>query len=88
MDLEALARQGFPMEFADLFKQVRTEVADVGRIAARPGMPTLVLSHFVPATRTTAPERWIERIEKDYDGRIIVAEDLMRMPVAKPSVTG
>ena len=86
MDLEALARQGFPMEFADLFKQVRTEVADVGRIAARSGVPTLVLSHFVPATRTIALERWIERIEKDYDGRIIVPEDLMRMPVAKPSL--
>jgi hypothetical protein len=61
--------------------EVHTEVSHVGRIAAAAGVPTLALNHFVPASRTTAPQQWTKRISEHYDGRIIVAEDLTSLPV-------
>jgi ribonuclease BN (tRNA processing enzyme) len=85
MDLDAMVAEGFPEDWSDAFKAVHTEVSDVGRIAAAADVPTLVLNHFVPPSRTTAPQQWIERIGKDYDGRVIVAEDLMSVPVRRPA---
>jgi ribonuclease BN (tRNA processing enzyme) len=67
----------------NLFKSVHTEVSDVGRIAAAAGVPTPALNHFVPASRTTAPQQWIKRISEHFNGRIIVAEDLMSLPVRR-----
>jgi ribonuclease BN (tRNA processing enzyme) len=81
MDTEAMIAEGLPAGLADVFRGVHTEVSDVGRIAAQAGVPVLALNHFVPAARRTDPQRWIDRISKDYDGRVIVAEDLMRMTV-------
>jgi len=81
MDIEAMIAEGLPAELADVFRRVHTEVSDVGRIAAQAGVPVLALTHFVPAARRTDPQRWADRISKDYDGRVIVAEDLMRIAV-------
>jgi ribonuclease BN (tRNA processing enzyme) len=83
MDFDAMVAEGFPDELGDMFRAVHTEVSDVGRIAAEAGVPALVLNHFVPATRRTEPEQWIDRISKDYDGQVIVAEDLMSLPVPR-----
>ena len=83
MDIDAMIAEGFPEDLADVFKSVHTEVSDVGRIAAAAGVPTLALNHFVSAPRTTAPQQWIKRISEHYDGRIIVAEDLMSLPVRR-----
>jgi ribonuclease BN (tRNA processing enzyme) len=81
MDIDAMIAEGFPAQAADVFTSVHTEVSDVGRIAAAAEVPILALTHFVPASRPTPPERWIERISKDFHGRIVVAEDLMSLPV-------
>ena len=81
MDFDAMLAEGFPAELREVFTSVHTEVSDVGRIAARAGVPVLALNHFVPASRATDPSRWIEQISKDYDGRVVVAEDLMSLPV-------
>jgi ribonuclease BN (tRNA processing enzyme) len=81
MDFDATVTEGMPKEMRDLFKSVHTEVSDVGRIAAAASVPTLVLNHFVPASRTTPQQQWIDRIAEDYDGSVIVAEDLMSLPV-------
>jgi ribonuclease BN (tRNA processing enzyme) len=79
MDAEALSAAGFPERLGGIFRRVHTEVAEVGRIAAEAGVPTLALNHFVPAAPTADPQRWMDRISKDYDGRVIVAEDLMTL---------
>ena len=81
MDIDAMIEAGLPPELADAFRGVHTEVSDVGRIAAQAGVPVLALNHFVPAARPADPERWIKRISQDYDGGVIVAEDLMSIPV-------
>jgi ribonuclease BN (tRNA processing enzyme) len=81
MDIEAMIAEGFPGRAGDVFASVDTEVSQVGRIAAAAAVPVLVLNHFVPASRPTAPQQWITRIGDDYGGRVIVAEDLMTLPV-------
>lgn len=81
MDFDAMLAEGFPAELREVFTSVHTEVSDVGRIVAQAGVPVLALNHFVPASGATDPSRWIEQISKDYDGRVVVAEDLMSLPV-------
>lgn len=53
---------------------------DVGRIAARAGVATLVLSHFVPGDDPSiTDEQWTEGVRKHFNGRIIVGRDLMEI---------
>ncbi len=53
---------------------------DVGRIAARAGVKTLVLSHFVPGDDPSiTDEQWSEGVRKYFKGRIIVGKDLMEI---------
>jgi len=53
---------------------------DVGRIAERAGVKTLVLSHFVPGDdRSITDEQWAEGAHKHFKGRIIVGKDLMEI---------
>jgi len=57
-----------------------TQAEDVGRIAARAGVKTLVLSHFVPGDDSTiTDEMWSEGVRKHFDGHIIVGRDLMEI---------
>jgi ribonuclease BN (tRNA processing enzyme) len=81
MDFEALVAEGFPPEMEPLFTQVHTEVRDVGKIAADAGVPKLALNHFVPPSRSTPPEQWKKRIRHCYNGEIIIAEDLLVLPL-------
>jgi ribonuclease BN (tRNA processing enzyme) len=53
---------------------------DVGRIADRAGVNTLVLSHFVPGDDPSiTDEQWAEGVRKYFKGRIIVGRDLMEI---------
>jgi ribonuclease BN (tRNA processing enzyme) len=53
---------------------------DVGKIAARAGVKTLVLSHFVPGDDSSiTDEQWAEGARKHFKGRIIVGKDLMEI---------
>ncbi|HSD16018.1 MAG TPA: MBL fold metallo-hydrolase [Thermomonas sp.] len=52
----------------------------VGRVATEAGVGTLVLSHFVPGGPMVADETWLEAVRPHFDGRIIVAHDLMTLP--------
>jgi len=53
---------------------------DVGRIAARAGVGTLVLSHFVPGDDPSiTDEQWAEGVRQYFKGRIIVGKDLMEV---------
>ena len=57
-----------------------TSTEDVGRIAARAGVKTLVLTHFVPGNDpSVTDEQWAEGVRKHFKGRIIVGKDLMEI---------
>src|SRR5690242_1303109 len=53
---------------------------DVGRIAARAGVKTLVLTHFVPGDDASiTDEQWAEDVKANFKGEIIVGKDLMEI---------
>lgn len=54
-------------------------VEDVGRIAQKAGVKTLVLSHLTPPARGFVPpdKEWIQGASKYFKGRIVVGHDLM-----------
>jgi len=57
-----------------------TTTEDVGRLAARTEVQTLVLSHFVPGDDPSiTDELWTEGVRKHFRGRIIVGKDLMEI---------
>lgn len=56
-----------------------TPIPEVGRIAEKAGVATLVLTHLVPAE--TGRPRWHEAAEH-FTGRLVVGEDLDRIPLA------
>jgi ribonuclease Z len=50
-----------------------------GRVARESRVRTLVLTHF--SQRYQEPERFLAEARAEFDGNIVVAEDLMRVPV-------
>ena len=57
-----------------------TSTEDVGRIAEKAGVKTLVLSHLVPGDDSSiTDEQWAEDARKHFGGRIIVGKDLMEI---------
>jgi ribonuclease BN (tRNA processing enzyme) len=55
-----------------------TSTAQVGKVAAKAGVKTLVLNHFVPgADPDITDEMWTGEARKDFAGEIIVGKDLM-----------
>jgi len=57
-----------------------TTTDDVGKVAARAGVKTLVLSHFVPGDDPTiTDEMWAEGVRKNFSGQIIVGRDLLEV---------
>jgi len=59
-----------------------TTTEDVGRIAAAAGVKVLVLSHFVPGDDPeVTDDNWTEGVKQNFSGRIIVAKDLMQLPL-------
>lgn len=54
-----------------------TSVHDVGKIAEAAGVPTLVLSHFVPGDDQIAEEVWTAAASKGFTGTVIAGRDLM-----------
>ena len=57
-----------------------TAVEDCGRVAAAAGVKTLVLSHLVPGGDSSiTDEMWIDAASKHFQGRIVVAKDLMEI---------
>ena len=58
-----------------------TDVADAGRVAARAGVKTLVLSHFVPTEGPDVPtdDEWIAAARRHFDGEVILGRDLMEL---------
>ncbi|MEY8037787.1 ribonuclease Z [Saccharopolyspora cebuensis] len=75
-----VAEATFLAEDARLAEQYRhLTAAQAGRIAAESGVRTLVLTHFSQRYNDTA--RFHDEAAAVFDGEIVVAEDLMRIPV-------
>ena len=53
-----------------------TSPEDAGRIAARAGAQTLVLSHLVPGDSEIAEAEWEERARAGFDGTVVCGVDL------------
>lgn len=61
-------------------EHIHTSSSRVGKVAARAGVKTLVLTHF--RQKPGAVLREIEQdVRRDYDGRLILGEDLMEISV-------
>lgn len=55
-----------------------TSAADVGKLATRAGVKTLVLSHFVPGGFPfITDDQWRDAVRPHFSGEIIVGRDLM-----------
>jgi ribonuclease BN (tRNA processing enzyme) len=53
---------------------------DVGRIAARAGVKTLVLTHFVPGDDPSiTDEQWSAGVRRYFSGRVVVGKDLLEL---------
>jgi ribonuclease BN (tRNA processing enzyme) len=56
-----------------------TPVDQVGTLAERAGVATLVLSHFVPSCGTVDDDTWHREAQRGYRGRVVVGHDLQRL---------
>ncbi|MEU6263675.1 MBL fold metallo-hydrolase [Saccharopolyspora shandongensis] len=54
-----------------------TPVDEVGAVAERAGVPTLVLSHFVPSDPEVPDDIWRKEAQRGYSGTVVVGHDLM-----------
>ncbi|HEY8532747.1 MAG TPA: ribonuclease Z [Micromonospora sp.] len=59
-------------------------VGQAARVAAESGVRRLVLTHF--SQRYTEPARVVDEARRYFDGDLVVAEDLMRVPVPPATV--
>jgi ribonuclease BN (tRNA processing enzyme) len=62
----------------DHLLESHTTIEDVGPVAERAGVRTLVLNHFVPSNNP--PQRW-RQAKRGFSGRLVVGEDLMQVGV-------
>ena len=56
-----------------------TSTADVGRIARTAGVGMLVLTHMIPTDGGPSAEVWTQEAKRDFDGEVVLGEDLMEL---------
>ncbi|AQW54510.1 MBL fold metallo-hydrolase [Streptomyces violaceusniger] len=61
------------------FARAHTSAEDAGRVAAEAGVRTLVLWHLIPWQ--LSDEEYAAQAARTFDGEIVVAHDLQRIPV-------
>jgi ribonuclease BN (tRNA processing enzyme) len=72
--------QGRPVKFEAFMAHMQadhTPTEEVGRIAQKAGVKTLILSHLTPAIDSITDETWREPAAQHFKGEIIVGKDLM-----------
>jgi ribonuclease BN (tRNA processing enzyme) len=59
-----------------------TLAEDVGRIASKAKVKTLVLNHFVPSDdKTLTDQVWLDAVKTTFAGNIIVGKDMLELPL-------
>ncbi|MGI5468649.1 MBL fold metallo-hydrolase [Streptomyces sp. CA-132043] len=80
MDADFYRAAGLPPAYLDHMLQSHTDVTEVGPIAERAGVDTLVLSHICPADpMAVSSAEWRHRAAKGFSGRVIPGEDLQQI---------
>jgi len=72
--------KGRPVKFEPFMAHMKadhTPIEDIGRIAQKAGVKTLVLSHLTPAIDSISDDTWRAPAAKHFKGEIIVGKDLM-----------
>jgi ribonuclease BN (tRNA processing enzyme) len=72
--------RGRPVKFEPFMAHMKadhTPAEDVGRIAQKAGVKTLVLSHLTPAIDSIDDDTWRAPAAKYFQGEIVVGKDLM-----------
>ncbi|WIG54273.1 MAG: hypothetical protein OJF61_000059 [Rhodanobacteraceae bacterium] len=54
-----------------------TPMSEVGQIATRAGVKTLVLNHFVPGTPPIPDKVWYDAVKPHFKGRLVIGHDVM-----------
>jgi ribonuclease Z len=62
-----------------------SSIEQAAQTAARAGVGTLVLNHPVPAPAPGSEDEWIAEAAAHYDGRIVLAHDLLTLDPASPA---
>jgi ribonuclease Z len=58
-----------------------SSVPDAAATAAKGGVGTLVLTHLVPSPAPGTEQEWVDQAAAQFDGRIVVASDLLVVEV-------
>ncbi|KXF51371.1 hypothetical protein AXA44_01390 [Rhodococcus sp. SC4] len=75
---------GLTEEIIDHHRKSHVFVEDVGPIAQKANVPSLVLSHIEETGgRTIDAQVWSTEAQRGYDGTVTVGEDLMTIPVVR-----
>jgi ribonuclease BN (tRNA processing enzyme) len=87
IDLDALVgRMRSLPNYESVYRQLsrsHTPYGEVGAIATRAGVRTLVLSHLVPGEDSHSPEDWEALVRPDFAGEIVCGVDLDEIPIAR-----
>lgn len=75
---ETIARSN-GVRLRDHLVDSHTSVDDLGRIASRANVGTLVVSHLVPADAPLTEDDWIGPAKATFDGEVVLAHDFMVM---------
>ena len=86
IDIEFYERLGVPPALLEHFRQGHTPTTEIGPLAQRAGVSTLVLSHVVPSNPALLSDAAYHRkCSKGFDGRVIVGNDLDRIRLRVPA---
>lgn len=58
-----------------------SSVEQAGQVAAKNGVRTLMLTHYVPAPQPEQYDEWIAIAAKEFDGEIVMGDDLTSVTV-------
>ncbi|MFJ8113957.1 MBL fold metallo-hydrolase [Streptomyces sp. NPDC096132] len=89
-----LAALGLPQALIDHILATHTDVSELGRIAAEAGVGTLVATHLGPGDPAVTSDATWRRLLRDsahradFGGRVLLGEDLMRVPVGRDRTNG
>lgn len=79
IDLDAQKALGTPARLLARLAESHTSVDELGPLAERAGVSTLVLSHLMP---TGVPaSRWRRRARRGFSGTVVAGEDLAQVPL-------